>query len=135
MNRLTKFSAAALLFLSALTQAGDKQPYDPALFLQLQAQGKVVLIDIYAPWCSTCKKQQKAIKAFLDKYPDKEVHILVVDYDNDKQAVKDFRAPRQSTLLIYRGEQQFWYSVAEFRPEVIESELLKAIQFKAKKRA
>jgi len=29
-----------------------------------------------------------------------------VDFDSDKEAVKRFRAPRQSTLLLYQGEEQ-----------------------------
>lgn len=47
------------------------------------------------------------------------LHILEVNFDQDKAAVKRFRAPRQSTLLLYRGEEQLWFSVAETRQEAI----------------
>jgi len=39
------------------------------------------------------------------------------------------RAPRQSTLLLYKGETQFWYSVAETREDVIFEAINRADQF------
>jgi thiol-disulfide isomerase/thioredoxin len=121
------FSQAALSF--------DKKPYSDALFDELAQTDDVVLVDVFAPWCPTCKKQQKAIGAYLEKNPDKPVHVLVVDFDNDKKTVKKLRAPRQSTLLIFKNGEQFWYSVAETRPKVIAAELNKALKFKSKKKS
>ena len=92
----------------------------------------MILIDVYASWCPTCAKQQTAITAYRQANPDKKFHVLVVDFDKDKKFVRQFRAPRQSTLILYRGNEQFWFSVAESRPQVIAAELDKAINFKAK---
>lgn len=109
--------------------AFEKLPFSEALFSELQAQNAVIMIDVYAPWCPTCKKQQKLFQQFHEQNPDKPFHVLVVDYDNDKQWVKKFRAPRQSTLLLYKGDKQFWYSVAETRFNVIEEKLNSAFKF------
>jgi len=98
----------------------------------LQSSGQVVLLDIYAEWCSTCAKQQAALEKYRTANPDKKFHILEIDFDKNKDVVRQFRAPRQSTFLLYKGNEQFWYSVAESRYEVIASELDKAINFKAK---
>ena len=92
----------------------------------------MVLVDVFATWCPTCAKQQKAISAYAEANPDSKFHVLVVDFDENKDIVRQFRAPRQSTLLIYKGNEQFWFSVAESRPEVIAAELDKAINFKPK---
>jgi thioredoxin 1 len=43
--------------------------------------------------------------------------------------VRQFRAPRQSTLLLYRGNKQHWFAVAETRLEVISAEIIKAIDY------
>ena len=55
------------------------------------------------------------------------LHRLVVDFDRQKEWVKHFKAPRQSTLLVYKGTDQQWFAVAENRYEldkqVIESAL------------
>jgi thioredoxin 1 len=106
---------------------------DPALAGQGEAHrasqqaGEVVLIDVWASWCGTCARQQEVLAEYRIANPDKPFHILEVDFDKDKKWVRHFRAPRQSTLLLYSGEHQFWYSVAETRPEVIAAELDKAI--------
>lgn len=122
------FISTILLFANAAS-AFEKQPFDRAVFDSLQKQGKIVLLDVYAPWCPTCKKQHKVIAQYAKNHPDKEFHVLIIDYDNDKDLVKEFRAPRQSTLLLYRGTKQFWYSVAETRLDVISTELNKAIDY------
>lgn len=121
---------AALVFMLALplsAMALEKEPFSKERFEELQAAGEVVLIDVYATWCSTCKKQQEALSQYRAENPDKSFHILEINFDDDKQWVKHFRAPRQSTLLLYTGEEQFWYSVAETRTDVIAGELDKAL--------
>jgi len=55
----------------------------------------------------------------VTEHPDVDLNILVVDFDEDRQYVRALRAPRQSTLLLFRGEDQYWYSVAETREDVI----------------
>lgn len=120
------------LFVANFAQALEKETFTQQRFEQLQASGDVVLIDVYATWCSTCKKQQAAIESYRKNNPGKNFHILEVDFDKQKDVVREFRAPRQSTLLIYKGDKQFWFSVAEIRPEVIAAELDKAINFKPK---
>lgn len=119
-----------LAFLSLFTLpalALEKEPFTQERFDALQTEGEVVLIDVFATWCPTCKKQQEALTQFRAKNPDAEFHILVVDFDKDKDWVRHFRAPRQSTLLLYAGDKQHWYSVAETRYEVIAEEINKAI--------
>jgi thiol-disulfide isomerase/thioredoxin len=111
------------------TSAFEKQPFSEVLFSEQQAQNTVIMIDVYAPWCPICKKQQKLFQQYHEQNPDKPFHVLVVDYDNDKQWVKKFRAPRQSTLLLYKGDKQFWYSIAETRFSVIEEKLNSAFKF------
>lgn len=120
--------AAALLALvfTGPAWALEKEPYSAERFSELQAQDAVVLIDVYAQWCATCKLQQRALTKYRDQHPDKAFHILEVDFDEDKDVVQAFRAPRQSTLLLYRGDTQFWFSVAESRYDLIAAELNKA---------
>ena len=122
-------AALALTFAFAGNAlALEKEPFTDARFAALQAAGEVVLIDVFADWCSTCKKQQEVLQQYRAANPDKTFYILEVNFDSDKQVVRQLRAPRQSTLLLYSGENQFWYSVAETRPEVIAAELDKAIK-------
>lgn len=133
MKLLSKmFASLALMFFVVSANAFEKEPFTQDRFDELQAAGEVVLVDVFASWCPTCAKQQKAIAAYADANPDNKFHVLVVDFDDNKDIVRQFRAPRQSTLLLYKGDKQFWFSVAESRPEVIAAELDKAINFKSK---
>ncbi|MBB3059908.1 thioredoxin family protein [Microbulbifer rhizosphaerae] len=128
---------AALLLLPGLVAGAvaaeepsaevNKESFSKERFEALKAAGQVVLVDVYAGWCPTCAKQQEVIQQYREDNPGKEFHVLEVDFDKDKQWVRHFRAPRQSTLLLYAGEQQMWFGVAETRPDVIAAELDKAL--------
>lgn len=117
----------ALLGLSMQVSALEKEPFSEQRFAELQAGGAVVLIDIHATWCPTCARQQEILTEYRAANPDKIFHILAVDFDTEKQWVRHFRAPRQSTLLLYAGDTQFWFSVGETRAEIIAAELNKAL--------
>jgi thioredoxin 1 len=108
--------------------AQEKEPFSHERFLALQAQNAVVLIDVFADWCPTCAQQQRVLAAFQETHPDVPLHILTVDFDTRKDLVTQFKAPRQSTLILYRGEEQIWFSVAETRQAVIFEELLGALE-------
>ena len=108
---LTLFATAAY--------AVDKERYTPERLAALQAEGALVLVDVFADWCPTCARQQAVLGRYVEQRPDVDLHILEVDFDEDRQYVRELRAPRQSTLLLFRGEQQYWYSVAETREDVI----------------
>ncbi len=106
-------SVLLLAFFSASSFAADKQAFTEELYKQYKENGETYLIDVFAPWCPTCKKQSKVIEQYFSENPDSKIKVLVVDYDNQKKWVSHFRAPRQSTLLIYKGSEQLWFSVAE----------------------
>ncbi|MDP5142885.1 thioredoxin family protein [Rheinheimera baltica] len=123
----------ALMLLVAMTAlpAFAKQAFTEQGFEQAQAANELVLIDVYATWCPTCKKQSKVLDAYFSEYPDSKLKVLVVDFDKQKDWVSFFKAPRQSTLLLYRGEEQLWFSVAETNKERIFARLREAEQASA----
>lgn len=128
MKKLLILISLVLLPSLSLSAIGaNKEAFTQERFEALQADGKVILVDVYATWCPTCKKQQQALSQFQAENPEAEFHILVVDFDKNKKWVRQFRAPRQSTLLLYVGDRQHWFSVAETRYDVIAQELNKAI--------
>jgi len=121
------FAGVMLFVLSVPALALEKEKFTMERFEALQQEGAVIMVDIFATWCPTCARQQEVIADYRANNPDKIFHILEVDFDSQKEWVRHFRAPRQSTILLYAGEEQFWYSVAETRPEVIAAELDKAV--------
>ena len=127
---MKQFSLLAFgLLLSTSVLALEAEEFNQERFQELQAQDALILVDIFATWCPTCARQHEILEKFQQEHPEVDLHILTVDYDDDRETVRHFRAPRQSTLLLYKGEDQHWFSVAETREEVIFSEIKRAAEF------
>ena len=114
-----RFFASLLLALAVRPAAAASEPFSQARFAELQAQNALILVDIHADWCPTCKKQTQALDEYEATRPDLALHRLDVDFDKQKEWVTYFKAPRQSTLVLYRGSTQKWFSVAETRPAAL----------------
>ncbi|MEX1258617.1 MAG: thioredoxin family protein [Gemmatimonadota bacterium] len=99
--------------------AHSKEDFTQERFAQLQAEGAFILVDIFADWCPDCAIQQRVLTEYREQHPDVPLHTLVVNFDTQKDIVTQFRAPRQSTLILFRGTEQLWFSVAETRAEVL----------------
>lgn len=110
----------------AAEAAAASEPFTESRFLTLQAENKLVMVDIAADWCPTCRRQHAAISKLQAQHPELNLHVLSVDYDKQKEWVRHFKAPRQSTLILFKGTQQRWFAVAEVREDVILAELQKA---------
>lgn len=121
-----KFITAALFAIFSFTATAAKQPFTEQLYKQYQENNESYLIDVYATWCPTCKKQQKLISQYFEENPDSKIKVLIVDFDKQKEWVTHFRAPRQSTLALYKGQEQLWFAVAETDKRKVFSALSKA---------
>jgi thiol-disulfide isomerase/thioredoxin len=116
LRRCVRASITVLVLLAlghSAVAASGSEPYTEARFSALQQQGALVLVDLAADWCPTCAKQAKAIQRYREARPTVPLHVLRIDFDAQKEWVKYFKAPRQSTLILYRGSEQVWFSVAE----------------------
>jgi thioredoxin 1 len=120
-HRVAAFAVAFAFALLAAPYSGalEKEPYSAERLSELQSEGALVLVDVFAEWCPTCALQQQVLEKYVALHPEVDLRVLVVDFDNDRTSVRALRAPRQSTLLLFKGEQQYWFSVAETREDVI----------------
>lgn len=119
MSRKIAVLFSLLVLASTAAFALEREPFSQQRFQALQSADAVVLVDIYATWRPDCKKQQEILEYYAAARPDVPLHVLQADFDHDKGTVKAFRAPRQSTLVLYKGSRQLWFSVAETREEQI----------------
>lgn len=128
--KVVAVAGAAILgsAVSAAAQGPEKEPFTDERFETLQEQDALILLDVFAVWCPTCAMQQQVLADFQTLHPYAPVHILTIDFDSQKRQVTRFGAPRQSTLILYRGTERLWFSVAETRPAVIHAALLEALQ-------
>jgi thiol-disulfide isomerase/thioredoxin len=117
MKRRTFLITATALCLNPVAAlAADFVDYKPGLIDAALAEGKTVLVDYSATWCSTCKRQERVINAIRAKDPsyDAAMTFVKVDWDTYKNhEVTVFRdIPRRSTLIVLKGEDELGRIVA-----------------------
>lgn len=129
MNRRSLFAASlAALGLAAIAAttmafapAAAPAPvaFDRAAFEQAQAADKRILIDVYAPWCPTCRAQEPIIDRVAGARGNENLVVFRVDFDGQKAEVRRFGAQRQSTLIAYRGSRETGRLVGDTNPDRI----------------
>lgn len=108
-----RYFIVALMMLLSSSMAQAKTPFTPEAFQQAQATNELVLIDVYASWCPTCQKQSAVLADYFKQHPASQIKVFEVNFDEQKEWVTYFKAPRQSTLILFKGQQQVWFTVAE----------------------
>lgn len=121
MFRRSAIAAAmsALAVLPAL--AADKQRFDAEAFRKAQESGAPILVDIAAPWCPTCQAQKPIIEKIAQDPRFKALKIFQVDFDTQKDAVRQLNARNQSTLIAFNGSKETARSVGDTNAKSIEA--------------
>ncbi len=110
-----------LALSAAPSRAFEEKLFEAASFKAAQEAGKPILVDIFAPWCPTCRAQQAVLATLKKKPAFSDVVVFKVDYDNQSDAVKSFNAQRQSTLIAFKGSAETGRSVGDTRPDSIDA--------------
>jgi thioredoxin 1 len=111
---IVTWAFAVLLLVGGSAHAQQSQEaFTAQRFAELEKQGALILVDVFADWCPTCAQQQRILAEYREQHPDVPLHTLTVDFDSQKEYVRRFRAPRQSTFILFRGTERVWFSVAE----------------------
>ena len=83
------------------------------------AAGEILLVEFYAPWCSTCRAQERQIDALREENPayDAAMTFVRVDWDTYGRGdlAQSLQIPRRSTLVVLRGEAELGRIVAGTR--------------------
>jgi thiol-disulfide isomerase/thioredoxin len=97
-----RICAVGLFAILAVPSTADAAtPFEANAFQAAQAAGKTILIDVYAPWCPVCRKQQPILESIQKERPT--LVIYRVDFDSAKDVLKRFRAQQQGTLIVFKG--------------------------------
>ncbi len=119
--------AGLLLLVTASAWAGEIKPFDPVVFNTLQAAGKLILIDVYADWCPTCKQQIPIISRLMTRHEFRNYTVLMVNFDSRKDLLRKFRVAEQSTFIVYRGKREVTRSTGDTREDSIAASLREAL--------
>ena len=110
---------AAAASALALAPAAAPVAFDRAAFEQAQAANKRILVDVWAPWCPTCRAQEPIIDRVAAARGNENLVVFRVHFDDQKAEVRRFGAQRQSTLIAYRGTRETGRLVADTNPDRI----------------
>ncbi len=107
-HRLLGFalSLATTVALPGLASAAELKPYTAAAFDAAKAAGKPILIDVTAPWCPTCKAQHPILSGLEAQPKFKDLVVLNVDFDSQKDVLRALGVRMQSTLIGFKGAKE-----------------------------
>lgn len=111
----------SLAAFSALSFAGDIKPFTQSQFDKLNAEGKGLVLAIHAPWCPTCKAQMPIQSELMSMPAFKDVTMLTIDFDSQKDLLKNFKVTMQSTIISFKGGKEVGRSVGDSTRSGIEA--------------
>jgi len=95
--------------------------FDATTFEQAQAQDKTIIIDTFAPWCPTCRMQKEGLHALTTDPRLAEAVFMYVDYDAQPEALTLLKAQSQSTIIIFKGQEEVARAVGITNTEKIKN--------------
>ena len=127
-NVLTVLAGSTILATAAApAMALDKKPFDAAAFEAAQAAGRSILVEVTAPWCPTCKAQAPILANLSAQPKFKDVVRFEIDFDSQKDLLRQFNVRTQSTLITFKGKQEVARSAGDTNAGRIEALLEKSI--------
>ena len=120
-------ASVAGALLAAPAFAAETIPYTPQAFDVALKDGKSILVEIHAPWCPTCKAQAPILADLEKDAKFRDLLVVHVDFDSQKDAVRRFGAHMQSTLITFRDGKETGRSVGDTDRASIANLLDKAI--------
>jgi thioredoxin 1 len=128
LHRLLLSALPAFVLLCQLpASAAEWKPFSAHAFAAAQKDGKSILVDIFAPWCPTCRAQQPILDQLTAKPEFKDLVVFKIDYDSQQDDVRALKAQSQSTLIAFKGSNETNRSVGDTNAKSIETLLQSAM--------
>jgi len=119
MNRFVAFLTIVAALMPALSLAGPVTKYNKQALEQAQDAGKPIIVFVTASWCPNCRAQQPIVDTLTKDPAFADATLFVVDFDSDKQALRDLKVTMQSTLIAFKGKTERKRSTAVTDPDRI----------------
>ena len=116
-RHLAPVATLALSLMAALpSSAAEVEPFTPAAFDAAKAADRSILVDVSAPWCPTCKAQHPILSGLEAEPRFKDLVVLAVDFDSQKDVLRSLGVRMQSTLIAFKGGRETARSTGDTVP-------------------
>ena len=114
---MKKLFVLLLIILPFNLAVAEKQTtFDNDIFNKAQSDGKTVVVSSWIKYCTSCASQMKALKD-VEKDFDNLIY-LTFDVTN-REIAKQLNIQFQTTLVIYKNNQEVYRSLGELNKEKI----------------
>ena len=103
----------APLGLATVSAAESWQRYTAGGLDTALARKDTLVVNVHADWCPTCRAQAPILDELRQDKRLKNVRFVRVDWDKDKDFVRRYRIPRQSTIVVFKNGKESARSIAE----------------------
>ena len=105
-----------LLFAFNVNAMEKETTFKKELFDKAQSEGKVVVVSSWIKYCMSCASQMKVLQKAKNDF--KNIEYFAFDVTN-KEIANFFNVQYQTTLLIFKGDQEVYRSIGETTEELI----------------
>ena len=117
------------LFSLSANAIEKKTTFDKELFDKAQSDGKIVIVSSWVKYCMSCAGQMKILKQAKETGALSDINFDNIEYfsfDVTKKEISNFfDVQYQTTLIIFKGNQEVYRSIGETTEDLI-YEALKA---------
>ena len=114
---MKKFLILIFCTIAFSANALDKKTtFDKKLFDKAQSEGKVVVINSWIEYCTSCASQMKALKQLKNEFENVEYYAFEV---TNREIAKLLDVQYQTTLLIFKNNKEVHRSIGVTNKDAI----------------
>lgn len=113
--------------VSGVAAAAEFRAFNQSDFANARAEGRPILVEVFAPWCPTCRAQAPIIRATARDPDFANLIVFRINYDRQRESWRALGVRRQSTLIAFRGAHETGRLVAATDPARIEALMRSAV--------
>ena len=122
---MKKFSTFCFLLIAFNVNAMEKvTTFNKKLFDEAQSKGKVVVVSSWIKYCPSCASQMKVLEKAKNDFDN--IEYFAFDVTN-REISTMFSVQYQTTLLIFKNNEEVYRSIGEIKKEAIYKALKSAI--------